>query len=96
MKDRFFAKLAIGLAIVLMVFSFRVAAAFYRSPRISSKAKLLDDDRNPARAVWRVRDLSGGSCIPEGQARSGFRTLGALTYFKESIQSHAISAKWTT
>src|SRR5260221_6867623 len=41
MKDRFFAKLAIGFAIVLVVFLFRVAAAFYRSPRFSSKAKLL-------------------------------------------------------
>jgi hypothetical protein len=32
MKDRFFGKLAVGLAIVLVVFLVRVPAAFYRSP----------------------------------------------------------------
>jgi len=41
MMDRIFAKLAIGLTIILVIFLFRVAAAFYRSPRFSSKAKLL-------------------------------------------------------
>jgi len=65
MKDRFFAKLAIGLAIVLMVFSFRVAVAFYRSPRISSKAKLLT-------TIGRVEGLSEGG-VPLLVANLAFR-----------------------
>src|SRR5438093_539489 len=81
MKDRFFGKLAIGLAIALAMFLFRLAATFYRSPRISAKAKLLT-------TIGILLALFGGLVIyPEEAAfrkakREAASDPWALTYFQ--------------